>query len=219
MDAPTPDTGPRGQAYAQIKGALLQGGFAAGQMLSLRELAARFACPMAAVRDAVVRLECERLLRVHPQRGIQVVEVDLAFVLEACQLRLLIELEGLRLWLDEPDRAAAQALHQRTLNAAQALEHDTQPATVDAAMRADWAMHAMFVDALRSTLMADIYRQNRERQRLIGRVHRMHPAKVARSALLEHLDVLAAMAEADRTRAAQALAAHLNAAMRRQIGL
>jgi DNA-binding GntR family transcriptional regulator len=134
-------------------------------------------------------------------------------------LRLLIELEGLRQWMDGSDRVAAQALQERTEHEVRALEHDTRPATVEAAMQADWALHAMFVGALRSTLLADIYRQNRERQRLIGRIHRMHPAKVARSALLEHLDVLAAMAEGDRTRAAQALEAHLNAAMRRQIGL
>mgnify|MGYP003488173888 CR=1 FL=1 len=47
-------------------------------------------------------VECERLLRVHPQRGIQVMEVDLDFVREAYQLRLMIELEGARRLLEEP---------------------------------------------------------------------------------------------------------------------
>lgn len=71
-------------------------------MLSLRELSERFECPIAEVRDAVIRLEFDRLLRVHPQRGIQVMEVDLDFVREAYQLRLMIVLEGARRLIEEP---------------------------------------------------------------------------------------------------------------------
>lgn len=210
---------PREQAYAALKAALLRGDCKPGQMLSLRELAARFACPMAAVRDAVVRLECERLLRVHPQRGIQVVEVDLDFVREAFQLRRLVELEGLRRWMEEPDATAVERVRQTTERCADELASDTSSSTLERAAQADWALHAMIVGALRSTLLSDIYRQNRERQRLIGRTFQLHPGRVMRAALVEHLTVLAAMASGDRTRAADALEAHLASAMRRQIGV
>ena len=211
---------PRERAYADIKRGILKGELAAGQMVSLRELSEHVGCPLAGVRDAVVRLECERLLRVHPQRGIQVTEVDLDFVREAYQLRLMIELEGVRRVAEAPDRFALRDLARRT--AASIAELDGGGGSAAALARAgevDWAFHALVVDALRSRLLSDIYRQNRERQRLIGRTFAMQPARHARSALQEHEPVIAALVAADGARAAALLEAHITSAMRRQIGI
>jgi len=210
---------PRERAYADIKRAILRGDFTAGQMLSLRELSARVECPIAGVRDAVIRLECDRLLRVHPQRGIQVMEVDLDFVREAYQLRLMIELEGARRLMDEPDMAAIDALDRRTAASIAELDGAGDAAAVERAVETDWALHAMVVGSMRSQLLADIYRQNRERQRLIGRVYAFHPAKYARSALQEHVPIIDALKDRDGTRVAALLEAHITSAMRRQIGL
>jgi DNA-binding GntR family transcriptional regulator len=214
-----PTLSPRERAYSDIKGALLRGDFSAGQMLSLRELSERFDCPIAAVRDAVIRLECDRLLRVHPQRGIQVMEVDLDFVREAYQLRIMIELEGARRLVDEHDEAAIAALAQQTQASLAELAGNPDAAALERAGQADWAMHQLIVGALRSKLAADIYRQNRERQRLIGRAYAFRPAKYARAALAEHIEILAALKARDRERATQLLEAHITAAMRRQIGV
>jgi DNA-binding GntR family transcriptional regulator len=214
-----PPLRPRERAYADIKRGILQGDFPAGQMVSLRELSLRVRCPLAGVRDAVIRLECERLLRVHPQRGIQVMEVDLEFVREAYQLRLMIELEGVRRTLEAPDAGALQALAQRTAASIRELEAGGDAAALARAVEADWALHALIVDSVQSRLLCDIYRQNRERQRLIGRAYAFHPAKYARAALQEHEPIIAALAARDAARAAALLEAHITAAMRRQIGI
>lgn len=214
-----PTRSPRERAYAEIKRALLRGDFSAGQMLSLRELSERFACPIAGVRDAVIRLECDRLLKVHPQRGIQVMDVDLDFVREAYQLRLMIELEGLRRVIEEPDVAAIEDLERRTARSVDELATASGAAVMERAVEVDWAMHQLIVGAMRSQLVSDIYRQNRERQRLIGRAYAFHPAKYARAALLEHLPILAALKQGDGARAAELLEAHITSAMRRQIGV
>jgi len=210
---------PRERAYADIKRGILQGELAAGQMVSLRELSEHVGCPLAGVRDAVVRLECERLLRVHPQRGIQVTEVDLDFVREAYQLRLMIELEGVRRVAEAPDRFALRDLARRTAASIAELDGGGSAAALARAGEVDWAFHALVVDALRSRLLSDIYRQNRERQRLIGRTFAMQPARHARSALQEHEPVIAALVAADGARAAALLEAHITSAMRRQIGI
>ena len=210
---------PRERAYSDIKSALLRGDFSAGQMLSLRELSARFDCPIAAVRDAVSRLDCARRRRGHPQRGIQVMEVDLDFVREAYQLRLMIELEGARRVIEEPDEQAIDELERRTQASIDELAAAPDAPAMERAMHADWAMHQMIVGAMRSQLVSDIYRQNRERQRLIGRAYAFHPAKYARAALLDHLPILAALKARDGRRAAELLEAHITSAMRRQIGV
>ncbi|OWT59201.1 GntR family transcriptional regulator [Candidimonas nitroreducens] len=209
----------RERAYHDIKNAILHGDFSAGQMLSLRELSERFDCPIAAVRDAVIRLECDRLLRVHPQRGIQVIEVDLDFVREAYQLRLMIEMEGVRRIIDKVDVAALEELERRTSEALDELAGNPDAAALERAAQIDWAMHQTIVDGMRSKLVSDIYRQNRERQRLIGRAYAFHPANHAHAALSEHLPILAALKARDRERTVQLLEAHITSAMRRQIGI
>ena len=210
---------PREQAYVEIKRRILRGEYAAGRMLSLRELSDALEIPIAGVRDAVVRLECERLLRVHPQRGIQVPEVDLDFVREAYQLRLMLELEGAVRLVGDPDVAAIDTIITRTQAAIDELATATSHAAVERAVDADWAMHDLIIGAMRSRLVTDIYRQNRERQRLIGRSYAFHPAKHARNALLEHLPVLAALKAGDAVRVRASLEAHITQAMRRQIGV
>ncbi|MEO8855801.1 MAG: GntR family transcriptional regulator [Burkholderiaceae bacterium] len=210
---------PREKAYAEIKRALLRGDYAPAQMLSLRDLSERYGCPIAAIRDAVIRLECERMLKVHPQRGIQVMDVDLDFVREAYQLRLMIEREGARRVVDEPDIPAIDELERRTAAAIKELSTVSTAAAVERAVTVDWDMHQLIVGALRSQLVSDIYRQNRERQRIIGRVYAFHPAKYARAALVEHLPVLAALKASDAARALELIEAHITSAMRRQIGV
>ncbi|MEJ5992236.1 GntR family transcriptional regulator [Ramlibacter sp. PS3R-8] len=214
-----PERSPRERAYVDIKAALLRGDFAASRMLSLRELSDRFDCPIAAVRDAVIRLECDRLLRVHPQRGIQVMEVDLDFVREAYQLRLMIELEGMRRFIEDPDLAALEGLERETRACLDALATNPDAEAIERAAQADWALHQLIVGALRSKLMSDIYRQNRERQRLIGRAYDFRPAQYASAALSEHMEFLAALKARDRERSARLLEDHITSAMRRQIGV
>ncbi len=209
----------RERAYSEIKSALLHGEFAAGQMLSLRELSARFDLPIAAIRDAVIRLECARMLKVHPQRGIQVMDVDLDFVREAYQLRLMLELEGWRRLIAEPDMAAIEELERQTVGCVDALAATPDSAAIERAAAVDWAMHQMIVGAMRSRLAQDIYRQNRERQRLIGRAYDFHPARHARGALLEHLPILTALRAGDGPFGRQLLETHITSAMRRQIGI
>lgn len=210
---------PRTQAYAEIKRRILRGEYAAGRMLSLRELSTDLALPIAAMRDAIVRLECERLLRVHPQRGIQVAEVDLDFVREAYQLRLMIEAEGLRRLAREGDAAALAGLLDATRASIDELARSSAPAAVERAVEADWSLHTMIVRAMRSRLIEDIYRQNRERQHLIGRSHDFNPPVHARNALLEHVPILEALVRRDGPAARDALEAHITQAMRRQIGV
>jgi len=131
----------------------------------------------------------------------------------------MIELEGVRRVAEAPDRFALRDLARRTAASIAELDGGGSAAALTRAGEVDWAFHALVVDALRSRLLSDIYRQNRERQRLIGRTFAMQPARHARSALQEHEPVIAALVAADGARAAALLEAHITSAMRRQIGI
>ena len=94
----------------------------------------------------------------------------------------MIEREGAQRMIEEPDVAAIEALEQRTAASVEELATASDATTIERAAEVDWDMHQLIVGALRSQLIHDIYRQNRERQRLIGRVYAFHPAKHARAA-------------------------------------
>ena len=117
------------------------------------------------------------------------------------------------------DVAAIEALEQRTAASVEELAKASDATTIERAAEVDWDMHQLIVGALRSQLIHDIYRQNRERQRLIGRVYAFHPAKHARAALVEHLPVLAALKARNAALGWELLEAHITSAMRRQIGI
>jgi DNA-binding FadR family transcriptional regulator len=67
----------RVEAYDRFKGKLFRHSFAPGQFVSQRELTLALDMPIASVREAVRMLEQENLIRVIPQRGIQIEEATL----------------------------------------------------------------------------------------------------------------------------------------------
>ena len=78
--------------YGRLKEALLAGRIQAGEVLSLRDLAAQLSTSVMPVREAVARLCAENALRVVPNRGVEVPPLDGETADEIWDLR--IQLEG-----------------------------------------------------------------------------------------------------------------------------
>jgi DNA-binding GntR family transcriptional regulator len=188
-------------------------------MVSLRELVVRLGTPLAALREALSRLEGERLVRVYAQRGIQVAPVDMAFMREAFQLRRILECEGVRALVDlgEPDTLDDLA---RRFDALRAAASEGLTAAVRAeAVAADRALHDAIIGALNSATIHDLYTQIRERLQLVRSAAGLPPGGMILAATEEHLAILVTLQRRDHLGARAALGAHLDAAMRRQIGM
>jgi DNA-binding GntR family transcriptional regulator len=78
-------------AYARLKEALLSGRIQAGDVLSLRDLAAQLNTSVMPVREAVARLCAENALRVVPNRGVEVPPLDEVIADEIWDLRTQLE--------------------------------------------------------------------------------------------------------------------------------
>jgi DNA-binding GntR family transcriptional regulator len=79
--------------YRSVRDAILNGVFAPGQMLRQEEVASRLGVSRSPLREALPRLEAEGIVVSHPRRGYAVASLDLDEIVEAFDLRALLETE------------------------------------------------------------------------------------------------------------------------------
>ena len=84
-------------AAKELRRRILAGAYEAGAQLKQDALAAELGVSRIPVREALVQLEAEGLVRIEPHRGAMVVGIDPAAALELYDIRALIEPELMRL--------------------------------------------------------------------------------------------------------------------------
>lgn len=103
------------RVYQKIRDALLGGELPEGQSLSHVALARRFGVSRIPVREALQRLEAERLLVSRPYRGHRVPPLDVEELEELIEIRILLEDLALRrhaVKLDKTELRELQALNR-----------------------------------------------------------------------------------------------------------
>lgn len=207
------------RAYAAFKQRLFAGDLRPGQFVSQRELVAVIGFPIAPVRDALKRLQAEALVRVIPQRGIQIADVNAKLIRDAYELRTALEVHAVRAYVQAADPAAVAALDGEMRQIVARLERDgfSEDLARDF-VRADFALHERLVAALDNAIIADVYRVNADRMLLIRLTNRLNRERLA-AAASEHLAILAALRQRDAAAAEAAMIRHLQAAFRRMMGV
>ncbi|MBK7791098.1 MAG: GntR family transcriptional regulator [Betaproteobacteria bacterium] len=209
----------RDQAYQRFTRGLLSREIRAGQFVSQRELTAITGMSLGAIREMIPRLEADGLIRTVPQRGLQVAQVDVSLIRNAFQFRLILEREAAAAFArsaptEEFDRL--QEAHEAVLALA---ARAVTPALIARAQAVDDGMHATIVDALGNDIISNQHRVNSIKIRLIRQDQtRIDAARVA-PVMEAHLAVIAALRTRDPVRAAEAMAAHIEGARQRALGL
>ncbi|MFN8076588.1 MAG: GntR family transcriptional regulator [Kineosporiaceae bacterium] len=85
----------REQVYGELRRRILVAEFPARTRLAEERLAALLEVSRTPVREALVRLHADRLLRRHPDGGYEVAEPDLADLRDLYELRVTLEVRGL----------------------------------------------------------------------------------------------------------------------------
>lgn len=80
----------------RIRDAIVQGELKLGEQVSEAQLAARMGVSKTPVREALVRLQGQGLVQIHPQRGTFVFRLTPEEVSHLCRFRVLVETEALR---------------------------------------------------------------------------------------------------------------------------
>jgi DNA-binding GntR family transcriptional regulator len=208
----------RHQAYDRFKARLFAQDLVPGQFVSQRELSELMDVPVGPLREALKKLEAEALVRLIPQRGIQIAAFDVAFLNDAFGLRRILEIAAARRFAADGPMAAIRDLETRTQKALKKVRVDPSREAMDEALRLDWAMHDLIVEHMDNALLSQVHRINFDKIRL-ARLHRRFTPERVLPAIEEHLAVIAAFKARDPDKAEAALGAHLTVAHRRAVGI
>lgn len=208
----------RQAAYDRIEDLLNAGVLKPGHVVSQRELVEKTGMTLGAVREAIPRLEAEGLLQTLPKRGLMVPSLEVGFVRDAYQLRMIIELaavpqslkflpEGqIDAWIAFHEEAAVELAAGAGLDAANRVQ------------RLDWIMHGAIVAATGNKLMDNVHRVTAIKIRMAVQSRiRVTPDNATR-VIAEHLVFLRALRNGDLETAKSALAKHIDNSMTIALG-
>lgn len=205
----------REQAYETFTERLLAREIAPGQFVSQRELVQITGMPLGAIREMILRLEADGLIRTVPNRGLQIAHVDLDLIRNAFQLRDILEREAVRQFVKTAPDGAIKHLREAHQAIRQAAEEEITAELMARAQSLDQRMHDTMIDALNNDLIANIYRVNSIKIRLICQEHTRLLPRLVISVMDEHLAIINALAKRDEATAVAAMAAHVDSAKRR----
>ena len=97
-------------AYERFKAQLFKRNLVPGQFVSQGELCDLLDVPLGPTREALKRLEAESLVRLIPQRGIQIADIGVTLIREAFEYRRILELAAVRHFAKVADDGAIAEL-------------------------------------------------------------------------------------------------------------
>ncbi|MER8070152.1 MULTISPECIES: GntR family transcriptional regulator [unclassified Streptomyces] len=203
-------TSGREKAYAFLKENVLTDPDRQGEFLSEQELANRIGVSRTPIREALLLLAAEDLVRLVPKRGAQIVPLSGREITELMELRGIVERYAAEQVIPgDRDGLVAELTglleRQRTLSGP---EHAKEFIAVD------HLFHATIVAAAGNSLLNRHYDGLRSRQIRAGVVALYNQQGRQESVLTEHRAILAAIASGDRSAAHSAIDGHLETTLK-----
>lgn len=192
------------RVYAHVKQGVLDRRYEGGTLLTEGELAEAVGVSRTPVREALLRLEAEGLLRLYPKKGALVLPVSSQEIADVVETRLLVEEHAARKAVPAPPALLARLEELLALQREQVAAGDLATAAVT-----DRTFHAEIVRAGGNDILSRLYDLLRDRQLRMGvAVMHSHPERVAKT-LTEHRQILDALRSGDAAAAVEAVHRHV----------
>jgi DNA-binding GntR family transcriptional regulator len=217
--APRSEIKLRERAYGVFTEQLLRSEIKPGQFVTQRELVVLTGQPLGAIRELIPRLEAEGLIVTVPQRGLQILPLDIALIRNAFQFRLILEREAIASFTQTASDAAIakiEATHQSIVASARNGLTDT---LVAEAQQVDREFHETVIDDLNNDIISKAYRVNWIKVRLIRQNETSLDEDLVIPVMREHLAIIAAMKRRDAQAAVDCAIAHIMNARARALRL
>ncbi|NGN68495.1 GntR family transcriptional regulator [Streptomyces sp. A7024] len=196
MPAPAPAPIKRAPAaervYAHVKEAVLDRRYEGGMLLTEGELAEAVGVSRTPVREALLRLEAEGLLRLYPKKGALVLPVSAQEIADVVETRLLVEEHATRKVMPAP-----AALLERLEELLDELKEHVAAGELTAAVKADRCFHAAIVKHAGNDILVRLYDQLRDRQLRMGVAMVQSDPGRMEITIREHAEILTALRAGD----------------------
>ncbi|MEU6771701.1 GntR family transcriptional regulator [Streptomyces sp. NPDC046759] len=180
------------RVYAHVKQGVLDRRYEGGTLLTEGELAEAVGVSRTPVREALLRLEAEGLIRLYPKKGAMVLPVSAQEIADVVETRQLVEEHAARKAVPAPPALLKRLTELLELQKQQAAAGDLAAAAVT-----DRSFHAEIVRSGGNEILSRLYDQLRDRQLRMGvAVMHSHPDRIAKT-LAEHEEILEALRAGD----------------------
>ncbi|RFU87117.1 GntR family transcriptional regulator [Streptomyces triticagri] len=192
------------RVYQHVKQGVLDRRYEGGTLLTEGELATDVGVSRTPVREALLKLEVEGLLKLYPKKGALVLPVSAQEIADVVETRMLVE--------EHAARKALPATPQLIARLEELLEQQREQAAagdLGAAAVTDRCFHAEIVRSGGNAILSRLYDQLRDRQLRMGVAFlNSHPDRVEKS-LVEHEEILQALRDGDADAAVGAVHRHV----------
>jgi len=189
----------------QIRGQILEGKFRPGERLVEDRLSADLGVSRVPVREALLGLSIEGLVRLEPRRGATVAEITPEIVAELVEVRALLEGQNARLAARRHDPEIMAELRETLKHGNDAAEAGTP----EQLARLNGEFHERLAEASRNSVLTEIMRSLRERTSIAFAINGRDRA---REDWKEHAGILAAVIDGDEELAALLATRHVHKA-------
>ncbi|WP_330331412.1 GntR family transcriptional regulator [Streptomyces sp. NBC_00536] len=192
------------RVYQHVKLGVLDRRYEGGTLLTEGELADAVGVSRTPVREALLRLETEGLIKLYPKKGALVLPVSAQEIADVVETRLLVEEFTVRRAVP-----AAPALLARLAELIEEQHRHAASGDLSALIAADRLFHAEIVRSAGNQILSRLYDQLRDRQLRMGvALLHAHPERIAKT-LAEHTEILDALRAGDAESAAAAVRGHV----------
>ncbi|MFI8297058.1 GntR family transcriptional regulator [Streptomyces nigra] len=193
------------RVYSHVKQGVLERRYEGGTLLTEGELADAVGVSRTPVREALLRLEAEGLLKLYPKKGALVLPVSAQEIKDVVETRMLVEEHATRKAVPAPPGLLERLEELLERQKAQAAAGDLAGAAVT-----DRCFHAEIVRSGGNEILSRLYDQLRDRQLRMGAaVMHSHPDRIAKT-LGEHEEILTALRSGDAQAAVQLVHRHID---------
>lgn len=217
--APRSEIKLRERAYHAFTHHLLHSALKPGQFVTQRELVALTGQPLGAIRELIPRLEAEGLIVTVPQRGLQVLPLDIKLIRNAFQFRLILEREAIASFSQTASDATIEQVEVAHREIVAAARQGVTQDLVDRAQQVDREFHEAVIDDLNNEIISKAYRVNWIKVRLIRQNETSMDEERVIPVMREHLAIISAMKARDSNAAVEAASAHIMNARTRALRL
>lgn len=194
----------RDQAYEAIKHRIITCAYKPGAYLNENQLFDELGFGRTPIHQAVTQLQLEGLLTVIPRKGLIVAPVSLDEILNVAEVRLVNEMECVRLAAERITAGEFEELEAILKKSDQARRaHD-----IEKLMLLDRDFHSTLARAARNPVLADLLRVLHERSLRVWFISLNNPEHL-RGVHDEHEAIVAALKSRDPTAAIAAMRAHI----------